>query len=109
MKIENLTDLPLMGKLILDAKHLKLFKSSTEELTLLIEDTELFDYLDDCLIEKTNIKINHYQQINVNSLILYLIFFDNDQEEKLIEFINSLDTNEINKIWSLNNKKPDVE
>ena len=100
----EITDLPLSDNLIFDSNYIKVYKSEWNELYLLVEDTELFDYLEDYLIEKGNIKIEHHQQSNIYSLNRYRIFVDTNQEAKLIDLLNSLDANEIDEIWKLNNE-----
>ena len=100
----EITDLPLSDNLIFDSNHIKTYKSEWNELYLLVEGTELFDFLEDYLIEKGNLKIEYHQHSNIDSLNRYRIFVDTNQEAKLIDLLNNLDSNEIEEIWKLNNK-----
>lgn len=100
----EITDLPLSDNLIFDSNHIKIYKSEWNELYLLVKGTELFDYLEDYLIEKGNIRIEYHQQSNIDSLNRYRIFVDTNQEAKLINLLNSLESNEIEEIWKLNKK-----
>ena len=100
----EITDLPLSDNLIFNSTHIKVYKSEWDELYVLVEDTELFDYVEDSLIEKGEITIEYHQQSNINSLNRYRIFVDANQESSLIELLNKLELNEIEEIWKLNNK-----
>ena len=100
----EITDLPLSNNLIFDSNHIKIYKSGWNELYLLVEGTELFDFLEDILTEKGKISIEYHQQSNINSLNRYRIFIDVNQESNLIELLKSIDSNKIKEIWKLNNK-----
>lgn len=100
----EITDLPLSDNLIFDFNHIKVYKSEWEHLYLLIEDTELFDFLEDNLTEEGNLEIKYHQQSKIDMLNRYRIFIDPNQETNLIKFLNELDSNQINSIWKLNNK-----
>jgi len=96
----EITDLPLSDNLIFNSIHIKAYKSEWNELYVLVEDTELFDFVEDILTEKGEITIKYHQQSNIDSLNRYRIFVDSHRESILTE----LDLNEIEEIWKLNNK-----
>ena len=101
----RIVDLPLTDQKLLEFPHMILYKSDWEELYLLIEDTELFDFIDDTLTEKTEIEsINHAQSI-LEGKSHYRINFEHKDKQELIKALNNLNRDELVRIWNLNNKE----
>lgn len=86
----EITDLPLSDNLIHNSSRIKLFKSEWNELYLLIEDTELFDFVKD-LLKQGGIKPEYHLQSNIDSLHRYRIYLDVEQEKKVIALLKKLD------------------
>lgn len=82
--------------------HIK-FGNDQGYLTLIIDDWELFDFVDDYLV---NIDLNFefYSEIKNKSGISYQMYFKPEiGTEKLKTAIAALDEKEIQRIWELNN------
>ncbi len=100
----EITDLPLTDELLFDLPYFKLFKSKWKELYIIIEDTELADYIDDELTEKHDIEITSHISSEIDRKSKYRLYINLEHENKTLECLQNLDKSEIDRIWKLNNK-----
>jgi len=84
--------------------HVTLFYTDKNVPQLRIEDTELFDTFDDILTERFNIVDYSHSTENIKDLKVYTIYFqDKISKEKLNEAVKSLDQEEVERIFKMNN------
>ncbi len=100
----EIEDIPLTDEVILELPHLRVFKSKWKELYILIEDTELYDFIDDYLTEECEIKNLQIQQSQIEGKSRYRVYFQPEMEKKLTSELEKLNINEIKRIWKLNNE-----
>lgn len=100
----EIEDIPLTEEIILELSHLKLFKSEWKGLYFLIEDTELFDFIDDYLTEECDIENLNIEQSQIEGRNRYRVYFQPEMEKKLTSELEKLDIDEIERIRKLNNK-----
>ncbi len=70
----EITDFPITDSILLEKPHVVLIKSEYNELYLRIEDTELFDYIEDYLIEQKDIEPEFHIPSQVGDLRRYIGF-----------------------------------
>lgn len=87
------------NKLLMDLLYVKLYKYSSGWLYLSIEGTELFDFIDDYIIEQSSIEILYYK-IDKET---HKIYFNQKFEEVLKTHLSKIDNREIKRIYELNN------
>jgi hypothetical protein len=69
-----------------------------------VEDTELFDYVEDHLIEKCNLKYEHLTSSENNGVTVYRMCFSKNFEVKDIEkALSKISALELEKIYKINN------
>ena len=69
-----------------------------------VEDTELFNYVEDHLIEKCNIEYEFMIPSEKNGTSIYTMYFSKSNKEKDIEeALSKLSKSEIQRIYSINN------
>jgi hypothetical protein len=100
----EIEDIPLTDELVLELPHLKVFKSEWRELYILIEDTELFDFIEDYLTEDCGIDNIQSQQSHIVGKSRYRVYLQPELEKKLTSELKKLNVEEIEEIWKLNNK-----
>lgn len=85
---------------VFSSNHINLFKQN-DFLELIIDDYELFDYIDDLLHEyNLSEEDQEYSFEEDNHIILKEI----QNQEKIISFLKDLNSDEIERIYKLNNK-----
>ena len=84
--------------------HINLGTDAEGRLFVSVEDTELFDYVDDYLTEKCNIEYEHLVPSESNGVSVYTLFFSKKIKEKEIESaLSKLSVVEVEKIYNINN------
>ena len=85
---------------VFSSNHINLFKQN-DFLELIIDDYELFDYIDD-LLHAFNLseEDKEYSFEEDNHIILKKI----QNKKKIISFLKDLNSDEIERIYKLNNK-----
>ena len=82
--------------------HISINSDSNGEITIEINDHELFDFIEDYLIEKCSIEYDYMTQLHEERL--YKMYFRvNCSFEQLKNAILNLDRNELERIYKLNN------
>jgi hypothetical protein len=93
-------------KTIYTTPLLTLFSTDKGDLKLRIEDTELCDIVEDILIEQFDIEDFYHTTEQHDSVHVYTLYFaDIVDKEKVIEAIKSINQNEIERIFRINNPK----
>ena len=92
-EVEKLYELP----------HVSLVQNENNDLVLIVEDTELNDYIDDYLWD--NFQLDEYavESRENKSLDIYYNYYQPKDLENLISALAAIDTNEIERIYKLNN------
>ena len=84
--------------------HINYGTNDEGSLFVSIEDTELFDYIDDYLTEECDIEYDYMIPSENNLISTYKLIFSKNIKEKEIEAaLSKLSITEIEKIYSLNN------
>ncbi len=91
---------------IMNIPHINIGTNTEGNIFVSVEDTELFDYVEDYLIEKCNIEYEHVIPSESNGVPVYTMFFSKNIKEKDIEsMLVKLPTVEIEEIYNINNPK----
>ena len=86
--------------------HIKIGTNTEGNLFVSVEDTELFDYVDDYLTEECSIEYEHVIPSENNGIPVYTMYFSKEINKIVIETVlNKLSTVEIEKIYNINNQK----
>ena len=85
---------------IFSSNHINLFKQN-DFLELIIDDYELFDYIDDLLHEFDLSEEDQEYSFEEDN---HIIFKEIQNQEKIISFLKDLNSDEIERIYKLNNK-----
>ena len=76
------------------------------QLFVSIEDTELFDYVEDYLIESCDIEYECFENSEINGVSVYTIFFSsNVNKEELDCVLSKLSALEVQRIFRINNPR----
>jgi hypothetical protein len=89
--------------LLFELPHIKFALTDREELVLVIEDTELNDFIIDYLWDNYQIEssaVDWLQQINPT---INLTYYDSAKHFVIIDALKKLNINEIQKIYQINN------
>ena len=81
--------------------HIIINKEPNGEITIEIDDIELFDFIEDYLIEKCSIEYAFLTDMKNKNRIMH--FTDKYSFETLKSVVQRLDRDEIEKIYQLNN------
>lgn len=81
--------------------HIVIHKKSNNEIIIEIDDIELFDFIEDYLIEKCSIEYAFLTSSKNNNRIMH--FKNNHSFETLKNAIQSINSNEIESVFKLNN------
>lgn len=83
--------------------HLKIEKKEGH-VVLIVEDTEVFDFVEDILIEQHDLNYAYLETKKANGLETYTLHFPaiNDPT-RLQAAVDAIDPNELQRIWNLNN------
>ena len=85
---------------VFSSNHINLFKQN-DFLELIIDDYELFDYIDDLLHEYNLSEEDQEYSFEEDN---HIIFKEIQNKEKIISFLKDLNSDEIERIYKLNNK-----
>ena len=85
---------------VFSSNHTNLFKQN-DFLELIIDDYELFDYIDDLLHEYNLSEEDQEYSFEEDN---HIIFKEIQNQEKIISFLKDLNSDEIERIYKLNNK-----
>ena len=84
--------------------HIKFGTNTQGNLYVAVEDTELFDYVDDYLTEECHIEYEHVIESKNNGIPVYTMIFSKETNGIVLETVlNNLSNVEIEKIYSINN------
>ncbi len=71
---------------------------------LIVEDTEVFDYVEDLLSEKHDLDYAYFGTSETNGVKTYTLHFPNTSDPtELQAAIDTMDRDELKRIWCLNN------
>lgn len=85
---------------IFSSNHINLFKQN-DFLELIIDDYELFDYINDLLHEYNLSEEDQEYSFEEDN---HIIFKEIQNQEKIISFLKDLNSDEVERIYKLNNK-----
>jgi hypothetical protein len=86
--------------------HIKIGSNTEGNIFVTVEDTELFDYVDDYLTEECKIEYEHVISSEINDIPVYTMFFSKETNKTVIETVlSNLSIIEIEKIYNMNNSK----
>ena len=85
---------------VFSSNHINLFKQN-DFLELIIDDYELFDYIDDLLHEFDLSEEDQEYSFEEDN---HIIFKEIQNQEKIISFLKNLNSDEVERIYKLNNK-----
>jgi hypothetical protein len=84
--------------------HINIGTNTEGNLYVEVEDTELFDYVDDYLTEECSIEYEHVIQTENNGIPVYTMLFSKETNSIVLETIlNNISVVEIEKIYKSNN------
>lgn len=90
---------------MMDLPYIEIKNSGSNQIVLEIEDTEVFDFIEDYLIEQCDI---HYDRLEVSKQkgisIYRLSFLEKFTREELESHLAKLDPFEIEMIYRINNR-----
>ncbi len=76
------------------------------QLFVSVEDTELFDYVEDHLIENCDIEYECFENSEINGVSVYTMFFpSNINKEELDYALSKLSALEVQRIFRINNPR----
>ena len=85
--------------------HIKYGTNDEGKLFVTVEDTELFDYVDDYLTEECSIEYEHVVSSENNGIPVYTMLFSKEINRVVLETVlNNLSIVEIENIYKINNK-----
>lgn len=88
----------------MDLPHISINRDSDGRVTVEVEDTELYDFVEDHLIEVCNLEFVGATSSNRGSLCVYTMFFPKDIAiETLQDALQKIDPEEVVRIFKLNN------
>lgn len=82
--------------------HILLELNEQNGLSLMIDDAELFDFIDDYLTETCSLTFSH-REIGEDKFKFHIIL-DNYKFEEIKHALSKIDLDEIEEIYNLNNK-----
>jgi transcriptional/translational regulatory protein YebC/TACO1 len=85
---------------VFSSNHTNLFKQN-DFLELIIDDYELFDYIDDLLHEYNLSEEDQEYSFEEDN---HIIFKEIQNQEKIISFLKNLNSDEVERIYKLNNE-----
>ena len=85
---------------VFSSNHINLFKQN-DFLELIIDDYELFDYIDDLLHEFDLSEEDQEYSFEEDN---HIIFKEIQNQEKIISFLKNLNSDEVERIYKLNNE-----
>ncbi len=89
----------------MELPHIKISQATDGMVSVEVEDTELFDFVENYLIEDCDIEYDYQKTSERNCLSIYTMFFSKKYTKEIIESaLNKLDANEIESVFKINNK-----
>lgn len=86
--------------------HIVTGSNSDGNLFVSVENTELFDYVDDYLTEECSIEYDHVIESENNGIPVYTMIFSKETNRIVLDtVISNISTTEIEKIYNINNIK----
>lgn len=99
------TELHVSIKELMNIPHIKIIENSESVVEVSVEDVELFDFIEDYLIEECNLEYEYLKVTDNEGLIIHTMSFPKTIKKETIDVaINKLDQKEIEKIFNINNK-----
>ena len=93
----------MIREVLFEIPHIKFVILDDGEYCLVVEDTELNDYVEDFIYEN-GIEIENVSLDNENGLSIYYNYFEGNLEaEKLIVALKKFDVKEVEAIFKINN------
>ncbi|MDN3656198.1 hypothetical protein QWZ08_11205 [Ferruginibacter paludis] len=89
---------------LFEIPHIRLIESDSGLYCLVVEDTELNDYVEDFLWDEFEYQSTSVSRHDRKTPAIYCNYFDaNFSKERLLELLNQLDPGEVARIYKLNN------
>ena len=86
--------------------HININTNPEGNLYVAVENTELFDYIDDYLTDECSIEYEHVVESENNGIPIYTMIFSKEVNSIVLETVlNNLSVIEIEKIYNINNRK----
>lgn len=86
--------------------HINIDTNTEGNLFVSVEDTELFDYVDDYLTEECSIEYEHVVPSENNGIPVFTMFFSKETNEHVLtKVLKDLPVSEIERIYNINNSK----
>lgn len=93
----------MIKKVLFQIQHLKFVNLDNGKYCLIVEDTEVNDYVEEYMLEN-GIEIENVDLDNNDKISIYYNYFsENSNLEKIIETLKKIDSKEVVTIFSLNN------
>jgi len=87
-----------------NAKHIEVGKSRGR-VTVTIDDWELFDVVEDLLVEDHNLDFEYYTEVELEGRKCFVMHFaESVSIERIERAIRSIPEAEVERIWRLNNE-----
>jgi hypothetical protein len=94
----------MIKKLLWEAPQIQLVYLESEELCLIVEDTELNDFVEDCLWDEFEFSTTSVSIHEEKGIGIYYNYFDPEiTVQRIIESLKQIDLNEVERIYKLNN------
>ncbi|MEM8895223.1 MAG: hypothetical protein AAGC88_11645 [Bacteroidota bacterium] len=87
----EITDLKLSDSLIYSSKFIQVYTSECEETCLIVEDLELFDFIDDFITEKSDLGIEYYLFSQIDKNQRCRIFVEDRDQKKLLKLLSDFE------------------
>jgi hypothetical protein len=102
--ISNATTTLIMDeKVLIELPHIKLIENEKMELIVIVEDTELNDYVEDFLCEEYELDCYGVEFYEKNNQNYYYNYYNAEDLKVLKKALLSLDLKEVERIFALNN------
>jgi hypothetical protein len=92
-----------MEEILFQIPHIKLIILNDGKHCLIVEDTELNDYVEDFLSENHDIESNSVSLEDNSKLSIYYNYFEESDVERLVIALRKLDLIEVENIFNINN------
>ena len=90
----------------MEIPHISLGTNKAGNLFITVEDTELFDYVDDYLTEECNIEYSNVTSSENNNISTYTMIFPEETNiHVLTKVLKDLPISEIERIYNINKTK----
>ncbi len=88
---------------LIELPHIKLIENEKMEIIVVVEDTELNDYVDDFLWDEYELDEYAVEFYEKNNQSYYYNYYKVEDLEVLKKALSSLDLEEVKRIFALNN------